>query len=146
MKALPVQRTVPDRPAGHPDDQTTDVRPRCPFPIAKLGSLIDDLIEGRVDVIGKLDLGDWFHTLRGRTNGESHNALFSQRGVEDSLRPELGLQVHRTTENSSKGDIFTKQDDLLGSRQSRPQCGIDRLIKVQTLRAGRPRKLQGSSQ
>jgi hypothetical protein len=71
--------------ARHPYNHATGMNTRSALAVSEFGGFVNDLVEGREDIIGELDLRDWFHALRCRTNGEAHDSLFCQRGIEDTF-------------------------------------------------------------
>ncbi|KAG7148428.1 hypothetical protein HYQ46_002702 [Verticillium longisporum] len=71
------------------------------------------LIKCRVDVVGKLNLGDGTHTLGGGANGKAHNALLGERCVEDAIVAVCLGELHRAAEDAAKGDILAKDHDCI---------------------------------
>src|SRR3982751_3414347 len=57
--------------------------------VAHLGQLVDDLIVGRVDEVGELDLGHRPHAVEGHSDGRADDAGFGQRRVDTALGAEL---------------------------------------------------------
>jgi hypothetical protein len=109
-----VQSTVPNRTTRHADDETSSIN-ACPtFSIPKLGRLIHDLIERWKHVVGELDLSYRLHPFYCRSNCEPRNALLCQGGVEHSIRPKFGLEIHCASEDTTKPNIFAKHDSSIG--------------------------------
>ena len=119
-----------DASARHPDHQAPHVSTGASFAIPPLGGLVNQLIKGRVDVIGELDLGHGFHALRRASNGEPHDALLAQWGIKNSLRPEFCGQVHAAAEHAAKGDIFAEDEHALVATQRVRERAVHGLEEV----------------
>jgi len=121
---------MPHPATRHPDHQAPDIMPRAAGPIPQLGRLVDQLIEGRVDVVGKLDLGNGLHALGRAADGEADDALLRQRRVEDALRPELRGQVHGSPEDAAERDVFAEEKHALVPAEGGVEGVVDRLEEV----------------
>ena len=98
---------VSNSSARSPDGQTADI-PVVSTTVSELGGFVHNLIEGREDVVGKLDLCNGGVANRCKADRKPGNSLFTERSVEDSVIAVLLVQVLGTTENSAKFDIFSK--------------------------------------
>jgi len=129
---------MPYGPTRHPNHQPARMMSCTAAAIAQLGGLVDELVEGRVDVVGELDLGDGLHALGGGADGEADDALLRQRRVEDALRPELGRQIHRGAEDAAEGDVFAEKEHALVGAEGRAEGVVDRLEEVHASRGRVP--------
>ena len=77
-------------------------------PVSKLGSLINNLIEGRENVIRKLHLSDGGCTRGSCTDSETGDTLLREGSVEYAIGSILGVEVHGAPENATKFDIFAE--------------------------------------
>jgi len=78
--------------------------------IADLRRLTDDLVERRIDEVGKLDLGDRPHALHRESDRNADDAGFGQRRVEHALGPEFFLQAFGQQEHiAARADVFAHQ-------------------------------------
>ena len=66
------------------------------------------LVEGREDVVSKLNLCNGVGSSHGETDGEASYPLLTEGGVEDSLLAVLLCQTDRATEHSTKGHVLSK--------------------------------------
>src|SRR3954465_3880630 len=69
--------------------------------IADLGGFVDDLIVGRVDVVGELDLGDGAESVHGGADGNAGNAELRQWSVDDAVFAELLLKAVRSAKDTA---------------------------------------------
>ncbi len=121
-------------PTRHPHHQPPSMMPRAPRPIPKFRRLIHQLVERRIHIIGKLDLRDGLHALGRTPDGESHNPLLGQGGVEDSLRPELRGEVHGAAEDAAEGNIFAEEQHALVGAEGCAEGVVDGLEEVHPAR------------
>jgi hypothetical protein len=76
---------------------------------SELGSLVNDLVEGRIDVVAELDLGDGGVADCCDADREADDALFWERGVEDTVNTVFLGETARATEDSSEFDILAEE-------------------------------------
>lgn len=114
--------------AWHPNYHSAYIPSGRSLAVPKFSRLVDDLVKRGEDIVCELDLRNRLHSLCRSTDRKSHNPLFCQRCIEDSLRPELGLQVHGAPEDSAKGNVFAEEHDLAGFRQCGSQSRIYGLV------------------
>lgn len=112
-KHADIQTSMSHAPTRHPDHQPTHIAPRGALPIAPLSRLVDELIEGGIDVIGELDLSHGAQALGGCAEGEADDALLGQRGVEDAVGAKFGGQVDAAAKDAAKGDVLAENEDAL---------------------------------
>ena len=105
--------------------------------IPELGRFVDNLVEGRENVVGELDLRDRLHTFRCGSNGKPHDPLFCQWCIEDPIRSEFRLKLHGASEDAAKGHIFPEEEHPVRCCKGCSQCGVDGLVQVQRLRRTR---------
>jgi hypothetical protein len=86
-----LQCAMPYSSTGHPNHHPTKVGARSTLAIPELGGFIDDLIEGRKDVIGELDFHHGLCAFSSHPDGGADDALLRNGRVEDSIRAKLGL-------------------------------------------------------
>lgn len=125
-----VKSTVANAATGHSDDESTTVLPCGSFPVAELGSLVDDLIECRIDVIGELYLGDWFQSGSCTAYAEASYALLRQRSVENSRSAKFISKAFGASKDATKSDILAEQDDALVCLHSVMHSTTDRLVEI----------------
>ena len=86
-----VQRSVhAAAPRGAHDERHREVAVGA---VVDLGRLAHQLVEGRVDEVGELDLGDGPHTRQRQPDGHTDDARLGQRRVEHARLAELGEQA-----------------------------------------------------
>jgi hypothetical protein len=120
-----VQPAVTDRAAWRANQKATTVK-EVAGAIAVLGSLVDDLVKGREDVVGELNLCNAPVAHGGITDGEAGNALLTQRRVEDAVRPELLPQVHAAAEHAAKGHVLAEQHGVVVAAQGDAHAVVER--------------------
>lgn len=103
---------------------------RPPAPIPQLRRLVDQLVEGRIHVVCKLDLRDRLHALGGAADGETDDALLRQGRVEDAVGAELRGQVHGGAEDAAEGDVFAEEQDALVVGEGGAEGVVDGLEEV----------------
>ena len=85
---------VVERATGHDAVGDADGYGDVPVTVGAVvepGGLVDDLVEGRRDEVGELDLRHRTHPVHGETDGSAHDQAFGQRRVHYPNRPELIL-------------------------------------------------------
>lgn len=103
---------VTNRATGSPYSKASAV-PVGAASISELGCLVDQLVEGRENVVVELDLSYGIVTLGGKTYSESGDSLLAQRGVEDSVVSVFFVKVLSAAENTSKLNVFPKDVGVL---------------------------------
>ncbi len=83
-----VERPVDAPTKGNPDHHRR--RPAAVGSVVDPGRLRDDLVEGGMDVVGELDLGDGVLAGGGHAHRGPHDQRLGQRAVEAAVRP-VGL-------------------------------------------------------
>jgi hypothetical protein len=86
-----LQCTMPYTSAGHSYHHSAEISACLTLTIPELGGFIDDLIEGRKDVIGELDLNHGFRTFCSHPDGGSNDTLLGDGRIEDSVRAKFQL-------------------------------------------------------
>src|SRR5687768_1571851 len=80
--------------------------------VADLGCLVHDLIEGRVDVIGELHLGDRLQPVHRGADRESGDAKLGERGRDDAGLAEPLLEtVSRAEDPAVLAYFFSRHGD-----------------------------------
>ena len=100
--------------------------------VPELGSLVDNLVKGREDVISELHLGDCCCTGSSGTNSETSDTLLGQGSAEDTIGTVLLIKAHCATENSTELDILSEDQSTVvsfhgqvkGVSDSRPKVHI----------------------
>ena len=116
LNALGVVQPAPDSPAVR---STNDYG----HGIVAVGAVIhpcrlaDDLVEGREYEVGELDLHHRAQPIHGRSDGHADHARFGQRGVYDSLGPELIQQTVGDPEHAAV------HSDVLADQEHTGVCG-----------------------
>jgi len=82
--------------------------PLVPRPVPELGSLVNNLIERREDVVSELNLRNRSPSHRSISNSKPGNALLAERCVEDTLIPKLLAQANRTPEDSTECHVLSE--------------------------------------
>ena len=96
----------PERRADHQRAAVGAVRA-----VADLGRLVDDLVVGRVDVVGELDLGDRAEAVHRRADGHPGDAQLGQRRVDDPVGAELLLEAVGGAEDAAvHADVLAEHD------------------------------------
>jgi hypothetical protein len=110
-----VQGAMANATTGHPDHHAATALCLCvnSGAVSDLCSLVDDLVESWVDVIGELDLGNRTHAFHCSSDCEASNALFGQRSIKDTVLAEFIGQVHGAAEDATESDVFAEQHDTL---------------------------------
>src|SRR5699024_3989531 len=90
---------------GGTDGQPADIE-QVSGAVTEVGTLVDDLVESRKNIIGELDLGHGHRALGRQTIGKANNALLHQGRVEAALASILLLQVAGGTENPTKNSYI----------------------------------------
>ena len=81
--------------------------------IAKSRQLADDLVEARVDVIGKLNFGDRPQAVDAHADRRADDAAFGNRCVDDPVLAILALQSVGAAEHAAEiADILAENDDV----------------------------------
>ena len=70
-----------------------------------------DLVESRVNVIGKLDFRDWPQTIDAHTDRRTDNAPLGNRRINDTVFTVLALQAVRTPEHAAEVTDVLAQDN-----------------------------------
>ena len=91
---------------GNPDHDGQ--RDPAPGPVAELGQVADDLLEGRVGERVELHLHDGAQAVHGHADRGADDARLGQGGVEDPRVPELGRQPVGDPENASQRPDMAK--------------------------------------
>ncbi len=108
-------------------------------PVAHPGRLGDDLVEGREDEVGELDLTDRPEAVDRRPDRGPDDHRLRQRRVDDPVRPELRPQpVGREEDAALLADVLAQDDDRFVPPHLLGQRVADRLDE-------RPRRHQGRS-
>ena len=81
-------------------------------PVAHAGCLGDDLIEGGVDEVGELDLGDRQQPVQRHADRHADDAGFGERRIDDAPLAELVEEPLRHLEDTPAGpDVLTEEHD-----------------------------------
>ena len=90
--------------------------------VAELGELIHDLIEGRVDVVAELDLGNGAETVKRHADRGPNDARFGERRVDAAIGPELFLKPDRGPEDAAETpDVLAENDHPLVATHLEPK-------------------------
>ena len=98
---------VPDSRTGGSDSEAATVK-FTTAPIAHFSSLVNYLIEGGQYIVSELNFCNGKVALRRQSNREADDSLLAKRRIEDSVGSELGVQVLRAPEHSSKLHVLAK--------------------------------------
>ncbi len=66
--------------------------------VAIRSNLVAKVLQGRPDVVSKLDFHDRFEPCRGKSYGGPNDGSFSQWRIEAAIRTERGRQLSRSSE------------------------------------------------
>ena len=81
--------------------------------IAELGSFVDDLIEGREDIVSELNLSNGRSTSASCSNGKASDTLLAQGSVEHAISAVLLVEAHSAAEHAAKLDILTENESAI---------------------------------
>ena len=99
--------------------------------VAVLGQLVDDLVVGRPDEVCELNFADWLHAIQTHADGAAHDAVLTQRGVNDTLVAKLVEQALRHPKYAAHlPDIFAQDNDVRVRAHRYAQSVVDRLDHV----------------
>jgi hypothetical protein len=109
IKPLPEnsQRSMSNASTRHPNHQTPRDAIRA-LTIAKLGRLIDELIESWKHIVRELDLSNGPHPLGSASDREASDSLLGERRIENPLAAKLGRKAHAAAEHAPKGHILSE--------------------------------------
>lgn len=121
---------MPHATHGHSYNQAAGVHVRCSGPVSYLGSLVDELVESRVYIIGKLDLSNRLHAFQSGTYSKAHDPLLAQRGIENSLRAKIVGQAHGASEDAAKGHVLAEDKHAIIGGEGVSQGRVDGLKEI----------------
>ena len=99
--------------------------------IAELGQLVDDLIEGRKDEVGELDLRHRAQAVERHADRGADDAGLGQRRVDDALGSELVVQAGGGTEHPAElADVLAEHHHLGLARHLHTKRVVDGLDDV----------------
>src|SRR4029077_2459130 len=99
--------------------------------VAQPGELAHDLIEARIDVIGKLDFRDRLEAVDPHADGRGDDAAFRNRGVEYAMLAVLPLQSLGDTEHAAEdAHVFAQTDHARIALQHHVHGRVKRLDHV----------------
>ena len=105
-----VQRAVDAGAVRRPDRDRAAVG--AVAAVADPGRLLDDLVHGREDEVGELDLGDRQQAVGGRADGDAGDHRFGERRVDHAVVAELGPQAVGGEEDAAlAADVLAQDDD-----------------------------------
>src|SRR5690554_5116963 len=96
-----IKRTGNAPAIGGTNGQPADIE-QVSGAVTELGTLVDDLVESRKNIISELDLGHGHRALGRQAIGKADDALLHQGRVETALASVLLLQMAGSTENPTK--------------------------------------------
>ena len=97
-------------------------------PRAQTRGVVGELVDGRIDEAGELNLCHRPEALSGQSDRQARNAGFGQRRVEDALRSEFGQKsVGRAEDAAVLADIFPQHHDAGIFAHRARQGYVDRL-------------------
>ena len=103
---MPPLDAAPDRGPNHQRRRVLPARS-----VAHLGQLVHDLIVGRIDEVGELDLGDRPHAIERHTDGASDDPRLGQRRVDATLGAELLEEAGGGAKHAAEAtDVFPEHD------------------------------------
>ena len=82
-----------------------------------LCSFVGDLIKGGKNIISELNFCDWGVAFCCSSDSKSDDTLFSQRGVEDTVRAVPFTKTDCTSKDATKGNILAKDKRPVGSER-----------------------------
>ena len=86
-----VEAAVDSAAERRPDDDRD--RPVAVGPVAGARRLADDLVEGGVDEVRELDLGDGDEAVQGGADGDADDGRLGQRGVQHARLAKAGVEA-----------------------------------------------------
>ncbi len=99
--------------------------------ITQTRQLAHHLVEGRIDVIGKLDLGDRLQTVHAHADRSSDDASLGDGSVEHTLLAIFALESVGTAKDAAEeADVLTHDDDARVPLQHDVHGGVDCLDHV----------------
>ena len=99
--------------------------------IAVLGKLGDDLVVGRKDEVGELDLGNGHQAVERHADGRADDAALREGRVDDAVVAELVVKARRHAEDAAHlADVFAHDDDARIAPHLQPEPVVDRLHHV----------------
>lgn len=100
-------------------------------PVSGFGDFIDNLIEGRIHVIGKLYFSDGFDTIDRKAESKASDSLFTDGCIEATVGTESFLKTFRGTENTAiSTGIFTESHHIRVPLKGQMQSVIDRFYNI----------------
>src|SRR5690554_1321158 len=92
-------------------NRTGELRSRA---ITQTRSFRHELIQSRIDIIGKLDLRHWPHAISSHADGNPDDTTFADRSVETARFTMLFLKISSRTEYTAEiTHIFPQNDDIV---------------------------------
>src|SRR5450631_858432 len=99
--------------------------------VAVLRQLVDDLIVGRPDEIGELDLHHGHHAVQRHAHCAAHNAVFAERRIDHAVFTELLAEAGGDAEHPAHlADVLTEHHDALVLAHGRTKRLVDGLNHI----------------
>ena len=100
-------------------------------PVANARRLADQLVEGGVDEVGELDLGNRQHAVHGHAKRDADDCRLGERRVDHAPLPELLQEVGGGAEDAAaRSDVLAHHHDPLVGLHLVPERVVDRLDDV----------------
>jgi hypothetical protein len=129
---VPAADAAADRHAHH--DRRRILAARA---VTKLRQLVHDLIEGRIDVVAELDLGDRTHPVQRHPDCGADDPRLRQGRIDAAISAELFLQTAGGPKDAAETpDVLAQHDDARIAAHLDLQCVVHGLAEVH-LRHGR---------
>ena len=110
--------------------------------VAQPRGLRDDLVVGRIDVVGELDLDAGLQAVGRHADGGADDAELVDRRVEAAARAVFLLQALRAAEHAAEiADILAEDDDVLVAAHAHVHGVADRLDHGHARHGSDPRLL-----
>ncbi len=113
LRTLAVRLAAENSAAGRhaDDDRAGELAGR---PVAQAGGLRHDLVIGRIDIVGELDLDAGTQAVGGHADRRADNAKFRDRGVEAAAGAVFLLQAGGAAEDAAEiADILAEDNDIV---------------------------------
>ncbi|MCY1236802.1 hypothetical protein D9M72_494750 [compost metagenome] len=93
--------------------------------------VVDDVVDGRIDKTGELDLGYGPQAHRRHADRRADDAAFGQRRIHDPRRAEARLQAGGGAEHAAvDADVLAQQQYVGIALQRMAQCQVDRFDQI----------------
>lgn len=134
-------RTVTDCAVGRSENELAAIK-FVTRTISVLGSLVDNLIESRENVISELHLSDGSCAGGCEADSKTTDTLLGERSVENSVSAVFLVETHRAAEDTSKLDVLTEYHCVVIGLKSNVQGIANGRAQIHFLSVGWVLKLE----